>query len=441
MTDILIKALQLILSLSILVITHEGGHFLFAKLFKTRVEKFYLFFDPWFSIFKFKKGETEYGIGWLPLGGYVKIAGMIDESMDTEQLAKPAEPWEFRAKPAWQRLLIMLGGVLVNFISAPIIFWMILFVWGESYLPMNEAKFGLQYHEVMREAGFQDGDKILSINGEAVDTYKQIANAILFEDACTVSIEHGNGELADITMPHEFYRTILENDVQQLCAVRIPVVVDSVLKGTGAYAGGLIHGDSIVSVAGVATPTFDIFVDKLAEYADSIVPIVVVRSGANDTLSVAVDGLGKIGFYPYGPTRWMQLKHQEYSFLAACPAGISKGYELLCSYLKQLPLIFTKEGATKVGGFGTIGNLFPSSWNWEIFWFNTAFLALILAVMNVLPIPALDGGHVLFVLYEMISGRKPSDKFLEYAQVVGMVLIFGLVIYANGNDIIRAIFD
>ena len=439
--DILIKVLQVVLSISILVITHEGGHFFFAKLFKTRVEKFYLFFDPWFSLFKFKKGETEYGIGWLPLGGYVKIAGMIDESMDKEQMAQPVQEWEFRAKPAWQRLFIMLGGVIVNFLTAPILFWMILYVWGETYMPYNEAKYGLQYHQVMIEAGFQNGDKILSINGNEVSTYKEIANTILFEDECVVGILRDDSVKMDIKMPHEFYRTILREDVSKLCAIRCPVVIDSVVANGGAAEGGMMTNDSVVSVAGKDIWAVDEFVDIVQASKDTILPMVVVRDQVRDTLNIRVDESGLIGVSLCMPTRWIEPKHRQFGFWEACPAGIEKGYDLLCNYLKQIPLLFTKEGATKVGGFGTIGKLFPSTWDWESFWFNTAFLAIMLAVMNILPIPALDGGHVLFLLVEIVTRRKPSDKFLEYAQTVGMILLLALMLYANGGDIIRAIFD
>lgn len=436
--DIAIKALQLILSLSILVITHEAGHFFFAKLFKTRVEKFYLFFDPWFSLFKFKKGETEYGIGWLPLGGYVKISGMIDESMDKEQLAQEPQPWEFRSKPAWQRLLIMLGGVLVNAITAPIIFWMVLFTWGESYLPINDAK--LVFHPVMHEAGFVDGDRIVGVNGVAVDTYKDIANPILLENQCTINIIRDEKEMC-IEMPNEFFRKVLDQDVQRLFTITTPVVVDSAITGGGAAIAGLQRGDSILSVNGTDTHTFDKFTKVLSELKDTTVNIVYVREGLTDTSAVKIDAEGKIGIYGYSAYRWYPPKHREFGFFEACPAGIMKGYELLTNYIKQLPLIFTKEGATKIGGFGTIGNMFPQTWDWELFWFNTAFLAIILAFMNILPIPALDGGHVLFLLVEIITRRKPSDKFLEYAQIIGMALIFGLVIWANFNDIIRAFFN
>ncbi len=438
--DILIKALQLILSLSLLVITHEGGHFFFAKLFKVRVEKFYLFFDPWFSLFKFKKGETEYGIGWLPLGGYVKIAGMVDESMDTEQLKQPVQPWEFRAKPAWQRLLIMLGGVMVNAISAPIIFWMILFTWGDSYLPLSEARYGMQFHEVMHQIGFEDGDIVTGIDGRECETLREVSNAVLFNDCHTVDIVRGDSAMW-VTIPDEFYRDILSNDVKYLMTMRMPIVVDTVMPDGGAAVAGMMRGDSIVGVGEKAVSTFDAFRAELVNYKDTTVEIAFVRNGEVDTLSVRANADGLVGIGGYGPEHWFTVKTREYGFFEACPAGIAKGYDLLVNYLKQIPMIFSKEGATKVGGFGTIGSMFPAQWDWESFWFNTAFLAIILAVMNILPIPALDGGHVLFLLVEIITRRKPSDKFLEYAQTVGMMLLLALVIWANFNDVIRAFFS
>lgn len=436
--DLAIKALQLILSLSILVITHEAGHFFLAKLFKTRVEKFYLFFDPWFSLFKIKRGETEYGIGWLPLGGYVKISGMVDESMDKEQMAQEPQPWEFRSKPAWQRLLIILGGVFVNALTAPLIFWMILFTWGESYLPINETP--LVFHEVMHEAGFQDGDRIIGVNNKPVDNYKDIANPILLENQTTINIVR-DGKEQTIVMPDEFFRRVLDQDVQRLFTITMPVVIDSALANGGAAQAGLQRGDSILFVDGMPTETFDKFQKAVSNKANTQIEIVYARANNIDTALVSLDADGKMGIYNCNATRWYKTKHKTYGFFEACPAGISKGCEMLTNYIKQLPLIFTREGATKIGGFGAMGNMFAQTWDWEIFWFNTAFLAIILAFMNVLPIPALDGGHALFILVEMITRRKPSDKFLEYAQMTGMILLIGLVLWANFNDVIRAFFN
>lgn len=439
--DILIIVLQVLLSLSILVITHEGGHFFFAKLFGTRVEKFYLFFDPWFSLFKFQKGETEYGIGWVPLGGYVKIAGMIDESMDTDQMKQPEQPWEFRAKPAWQRLFIMLGGIIVNLLTAPILFWMILYTWGETYMPINEAPYGLQFHQTMLDAGFKNGDLIVGVDGDSIETYKDVANPILFKDTCVINVVR-NGERIDIQMPHEFYRQVLANDVSTLLTVRVPIVIDSLISDGGAAKAGMQKGDKITSIDGKDVFSFTDLITELNEKTDTTITLTCIRkTGETDTLQVTTDSNARIGISLMPPSNWIPLKHRDFGFFAALPAGVSKGYDLLCNYIKQLPMLFTKEGATKVGGFGTIGKLFPTVWDWESFWFNTAFLAIMLAVMNALPIPALDGGHVLFLIIEIITGKKASDKVLEVAQTIGMVLLLALMLYANGADIVRAIFD
>lgn len=439
--DILVIVLQLLLSLSILVVTHEAGHFAFAKLFGIKVEKFYLFFDPWFSLFKFKKGETEYGIGWVPLGGYVKIAGMVDESMDTDQLKQPVQPWEFRAKPAWQRLLVMLGGVLVNLLTAPIIFWLLAFSYGDTYLPLSEARYGFEFGDALKSVGFQDGDYIVGVNGTPCETHKEVANPIIFDDQCSVDIVR-DGVNQSITLPHEFFRTILKGDGNQaLFAFRTPVVVDSILSGSLAEQCGLAKGDSIIMAGNVANPSYSQFTTALDSLKGQAAQLVVVRqSGDVDTLTANVGSDGRLGFFLCNPTRWFQTKTRTYGLFEAIPAGIVKGKELLVNYCRQLPMLFTREGATKVGGFGTIAKMFPGHWNWQAFWFNTAFLAIILAVMNILPIPALDGGHVLFLLIEVITGRKVSDKVLEVAQTIGMILLLALVLYANGADVFRAFF-
>ncbi len=436
--DIFLKALQLIISLSLLVITHELGHFFFAKLFHARVDKFYIFFNPWFTPFKKKIGETEYGIGWLPLGGYCKIAGMVDESMDIEALKQPVQEWEFRAKSTWQRLLMMLGGVLVNFVSALFIFWMLLYTWGESYMPLSEAKFGMQFPQVMQNIGFENGDKILGVDGKEVETVKQVTDPILFGECNKVNVLRGN-ETVDITIPQEFFRQILESETPYLLTFLMPVVVDSAMANLPAAQAGLTRGDSIIAIDNKPITGFNDFHDRLAYMADTQSDITFVRGNDTITNTVHVDAEGRIGIFVYSYDRWMTPKILDYNLLTALPAGISKGMSISSSYLKQLPMIFSKEGATKVGGFGTIGNLFPATWDWQAFWFNTAFLAIILAIMNVLPIPALDGGHVLFVLVEIITGKKPSDRFLENAQRVGMTLLIALVVYANFNDVIRAI--
>ena len=372
METFLIRALQLIMSLSLLVIVHEGGHFLFARLFKVRVEKFCLFFDPWFTLFKFKpkKSDTEYAVGWLPLGGYVKIAGMIDESMDTEQMKQPEQPWEFRSKPAWQRLLIMVGGVLFNFLLALFIYSMILFAWGDQYIKVQEAPLGMEFNETAKAVGFQDGDILLSADGVPFERYdgdmlSQIA------DAREVSVIR-NGAKASVYIPEDLMQRLLADSVR-FASYRFPYVIDSVMVNSPAAQAGIQAGDSIIALNGT-------------------------------------------------------------------PISFSLGVKTLKGYVGNMRYLFSKEGAKQLGGFGTIGSIFPATWDWHQFWYMTAFLSIILAFMNILPIPALDGGHVLFLFYEMIARRKPSDKFMEYAQMTGMILLFGLLIWANFNDILRFFF-
>jgi len=436
--EILIKAGQLILSLSILIIFHEFGHFVFAKLFKTRVEKFYLFFDPWFSLFKIKWGETEYGIGWLPLGGYVKISGMIDESMDKEQLKKPPQPWEFRSKPAWQRLLIMLGGVLVNFILAFAIYVMILFVWGKEYLPTENVKYGIVVDSLGREFGLQDGDKIVSVNGKKVEDFRKILSELLLNDPKVIKVER-NGELKDVYFTDEMIGEIIKQKTP-FFGVRIPFIVYDFVKDSPAQKAGMQKNDKIIAVNGSETLYFDEFAKKINEYKDKDVSITVLRNGKKLDLNVHVTPEGKIGVYPLADfDRLFDMKKVNYTLAQAIPAGIKMGYDEIGNYLKQFKLVFTPETKAyeSVGGFIAIGNIFPAEWDWRIFWSMTALLSIMLAVVNILPIPALDGGHVMFLIFEIVSGRKPSDKFLEYAQIVGMVILFSLLIYANGNDIIK----
>lgn len=437
--DFLIKALQLILSLSILVILHEFGHFFFARLFKTRVEKFYLFFDPWFSLFKIKKGDTEYGIGWLPLGGYVKISGMIDESMDKEQMQQPAQPWEFRAKPTWQRLLIMVGGVFVNFITAFAIFWLILFKWGESYIPANNAVYGFSFHPIAHEMGLQDGDRILKIDTFVIDNIQMVGRYLMLEEPSQMTVAREDSVFT-LPIPVDIKKKLLSEEVRMFADYRFPVVVDSVIPGMAAGEAGLLKYDSIYSVNGIETPFYNELIAQLSRNIGDTVNIGVYRGSESLTLPILVNESGKIGFGSKSPSEILGYTIVKYGFFEALPAGISKGVKILVNYVKQLKLVFTREGAKQIGGFGAIGNLFPAVWDWESFWYNTAFLSLILAFMNILPIPALDGGHVFFLLYEIITRRKPSEKFMENAQVVGMIIVFGLVLYANGNDLFRWLF-
>lgn len=435
---ILVQTAQLILSLSILVLLHELGHFLFSKLFKTRVEKFYLFFDPWFSLFKKKVGETEYGIGWLPLGGYVKISGMIDESLDKEALKQPPKPYEFRSKPGWQRLLIMTGGVLVNFILAIIIYASILYTWGESYLPAKNATYGIMVDSVANRMGLQNGDKILAIDGKPTDNFLSIVHDIVVYNAKTISIER-SGVLMDIEIPEASIAPLLKTSTPIL--PRIPFYINGFPKNSSAEASGLKVDDRIIALDNKAVPFYDEFRTLIPAYKNTKVPVTVLRE-RKDTLSfdVLVDAEGRIGVYAnMDPSRFFELKELNYSFIQAIPAGIKKGLRTIDSYLKQLKLLFRPETKAyeSIGGFIKIGSIFSKVWDWQSFWSMTALLSIILAVMNILPIPALDGGHVMFLLYEMVTGRKPGDKFLEYAQIAGMIIILSLVLYANGNDIIQ----
>ncbi|MFK7900846.1 MAG: RIP metalloprotease RseP [Cyclobacteriaceae bacterium] len=448
MEVILIKAAQLFLSLAILVTLHELGHFIPAKLFKTRVEKFYLFFDPWFSVVKKKIGGTEYGLGWLPLGGYVKIAGMIDESMDKEQLSKEPEDWEFRSKPAWQRLIIMIGGVTINVILAILIYAMTLGVWGETYLPNKNVKDGVWVmHPIMKKIGFQNGDKVLAIDDKPIENFSDIAPELFYGSVANVE---RNGEIVNLTIPKNFIEQLLDgNKKSGFFIPRTPFKVGDVVAGGNAAKGGLKKGDVITSVNDSPIKYFDQILSTLEQNKGQKVAVIVNREDKFDTLSIAVTDSGKIGFqaalYDFSDMERAGIydfESRKYGFFSAIPAGFSKAYATLGSYVKQFKVILNPStGAYKgVGGFAAIGGMFPPEWNWQIFWERTAFLSIILAFMNLLPIPALDGGHVMFLLYEMITGRKPHDKVLEYAQIVGMVLLFSLLIFANGNDIYRNFF-
>ena len=425
METFLVKALQLILSLSILVLVHEFGHFIFARIFKVRVEKFYLFFDPWFSIFKFKpkNSDTEYGVGWLPLGGYCKISGMIDESMDKEAMAQPPKPYEFRSKPAGQRLMIMVAGVLFNFLLALFIYSMVLFTWGDTFLPLKNVKAGMDYSETFHNVGFQDGDILLKADDTELerfgeDCFRRVLNAQ------TVTVLRGGVETV-IPIPEDMAQRVMR-DKKGFASYRFPMVVRELGKTESgespAAVAGLQPGDSIVSINGIVTPSFYEVGEVLAQNKDKDVLVGFYRAGIPQTFDM------------------YQTVTRKYGFFESFPAGVMLGVNTLKGYVSDMKYVFTKEGASSLGGFGTIGSLFPAEWDWHSFWMKTAFLSIILAFMNILPIPALDGGHVMFLLYEVIARRKPSDKFLEYAQVTGMFLLFALLIYANGNDIFRFFF-
>lgn len=443
METFLVKALQLILSLSILVLVHEFGHFIFARIFKVRVEKFYLFFDPWFSIFKFKpkNSDTEYGVGWLPLGGYCKISGMIDESMDKEAMAQPPKPYEFRSKPAGQRLMIMVAGVLFNFLLALFIYSMVLFTWGDTFLPLKNVKAGMDYSETFHNVGFQDGDILLKADDTELerfgeDCFRRVLNAQ------TVTVLRGGVETV-IPIPEDMAQRVMR-DKKGFASYRFPMVVRELGKTESgespAAVAGLQPGDSIVSINGIVTPSFYEVGEVLAQNKDKDVLVGFYRAGIPQTLTLHTDTAGKMGIYSVSPFDMYQTVTRKYGFFESFPAGVMLGVNTLKGYVSDMKYVFTKEGASSLGGFGTIGSLFPAEWDWHSFWMKTAFLSIILAFMNILPIPALDGGHVMFLLYEVIARRKPNDKFLEYAQVTGMFLLFALLIYANGNDIFRFFF-
>lgn len=440
MESFLIKALQLVISLSILVIVHEFGHFIFARIFKVRVEKFYLFFNPWFSLFKFKPkhSETEYGIGWLPLGGYVKIAGMIDESMDKEQLAQPPKPWEFRSKPAGQRLLIMLAGVIFNFLLALFIYSMICYKWGDTYLPLQNATAGMVFSEQAHEIGFRDGDILLSADGKPLERFSgETIRSVAEAKEVTVL---RNGTEVTLSIPSGLMLSLLDGGFADFMTFRQPVVIDSVLPGYAASRAGLLAGDSLIAINGLEIADFQKMTRLLEESKGHTIDFSVDRDGAVVVLPVTVDSLGKIGIHARGLADFYPLVTKHYSFFESFPKGIERGVNTLKGYVSDMKYVFTKQGASSVGGFGAIGSIFPPLWDWQRFWEITALLSIILAFMNILPIPALDGGHVMFLIYEVITRRKPNEKFLEYAQVAGMLFLFALLIYANGNDIFRYFF-
>jgi regulator of sigma E protease len=437
---VLIKILQLLLSLSILVIVHEFGHFLFARLFKTRVEKFYLFFDWPFAIFKRKFGETEYGVGMIPLGGYVKISGMIDESMDREQMKQPPQPYEFRSKKAWQRLMIMLGGVFFNFIFAMLIYVGVLSIWGETYLAASNVKYGILTDSTGYAMGLRNGDKIISVDGEPVDNFYSIIPDILLNERKVITVDR-EGARVNIPVSREFIPILLKNP--DIIDARIPFgpfVISEVADESPASAAGLAVGDEIIALDGNPFMWYDEFQSYLSTHRARSVIVSVRRGEELEDIAVTTTEAGILGVYRE-VANLLELSTRHYNFFEAVPAGISKGWKTTGDYLKQFKLIFAKDtkGYESLGGFITIGSIFPGRWNWQSFWNLTAFLSLILAVMNILPIPALDGGHVMFLIFEVVTGRKPSDKFMEYAQIAGMVILFALLIFANGNDILKLI--
>jgi regulator of sigma E protease len=463
MEAFLLKAGQLVAALSLLVIIHEFGHYIFARIFGIRVDKFFLFFNPWFylvkynpktkkwSFFKDKKDasqpaddapksekatwrDTEYGIGWLPLGGYVQIAGMIDETQDASKLSAEPQPWEFRTKPAWQRLLVMVGGVLFNFILAIVIYAGIAFTWGEQYIEFDKATAGFEYVDTAKKIGFQNGDIPLLADGEKIDAADH-DHIMKMVEAKTVTVLRNGKDSVNIAIPDNFIFQL--NDEKGFLGYRLPVHIAKVVNGEAAEKAGLKADDQLVSVAGVTTPSFTEFTAELLKNKGKEVEMGVIRNGQPLSVKITPSDAGKVGIQLKQITDIYPTKTIEYNFFQAIPKGIEMGCNQMVTYVSSLKYLFTSEGAQSLGGFGAIGDLFPESWSWFKFWNITAFLSVILAFMNILPIPALDGGHVLFTLYEIITRRKPSEKFLEYAQMVGMGLLFALLIYANANDIYR----
>lgn len=443
--EIVIKLSQFLLSLSLLIILHELGHFIPAKLFKTKVEKFYLFFDVKFSLFKKKIGETVYGIGWLPLGGYVKIAGMIDESMDTEQMAQEPQPWEFRSKPAWQRLIIMLGGVTVNFILAVIIYIGIAFVYGETYIANSEVKDGIMVaNPVGEQLGFKTGDKILKVDGAEIENFNDVAYNVLF--AKNVTIER-NGEVKQVNLPIDLIDKMMGGEKIPLFTLRMPFVVGSFSEDS-PNKDILKKGDLLLSINGQKVKYFDQVASIGQQNKGKTLTATVFRDQKVQDAKVTFNNDGKLGIFNAVPKTdnleklgYYKISKEEYSFFESVPAGISRSKDELGKYFAQLKAIFTPStGAYKgVGGFYAIFDIFPNTWSWLAFWNITALLSIMLGVMNLLPIPALDGGHVMFLLYEMVTGKKPGDKFMEYAQMAGFFILIALVLFANGNDIFKAV--
>ncbi len=438
--EIVIKIVQFIAALSLLVLVHELGHFLFAKLFKCRVEKFYLFFNPWFTPLKFRIGETEYGIGWLPFGGYCKIAGMVDESMDTAALKEPPKPYEFRSKPAWQRFLVMIGGVLMNLVLAIVIYTGMSMRWGDSYYTTRDinATYGFSFSEFGHQIGFRDGDRILSIDGTLPESYNDLRMSLLFDGVQYVEVARGDSALRIAMHPQYLATIITEADFIAPCA---PLVVDSLLAGGNAQAAGIAAGDRIMSVDGEAVSLYH---NRIPDFAGRTVTLGIVRekAGVPQTIekSVAVSAEGAIGIFLR--TNLIPVSTRTYTLAEAIPQGFRRAYTEAGTYFKQIRLIFTPEtGAYKqVGGLIAIGNAFPGTWDWRVFWALTAMISIMLAIVNLLPIPGLDGGHVLFVLYEMITRRKPSDRFMETATWIGLLFVLFLLVYSNGNDVVR-LFD
>ena len=439
MSPFAVKAIQLLLSLSLLIVLHELGHFIPAKLFKTRVEKFFLFFDVKFALFKKKIGDTVYGIGWLPLGGYVKISGMIDESMDTEQMQQPPQPWEFRSKPAWQRLIIMLGGVTVNLILGFLIYMMILFVWGKDTLSNEALPEGLQPSSIAAEVGFRPGDQVLGVDGTPLDNVLDVNRYLFLRHVKTVTVKHREGNTEKLNIPEDIGQQIFKSGELFSLVPAIPAVIDSVIPISPAARSGLLPKDKILTINNQPIHDWSDLGNTLDDQANQSITLQINREGEILQLDATTSAEGTLGVFPKRPQ--ITVTNKSLSLGESIRDGFAFGYWTLYDYVSQFQYIFTKKGASQVGGFGAIGNLFPPTWDWRGFWSSTALISIMLAFMNILPIPALDGGHVLFLCYEIITGRKPHDRFMEYAQMLGFFLLLSLVLFANGNDLYRAFFS
>ncbi|MBH2004726.1 MAG: RIP metalloprotease RseP [Sphingobacteriia bacterium] len=434
-----VKMGQFILSFSILVILHELGHYLPAKFFKCRVEKFYLFFNPWFSLWKKKIGETEYGLGWIPFGGYVKIAGMIDESMDKEQMDLPAQPWEFRSKPAWQRLIIMVGGVVVNVILAIVIFIGITWVWGEEQLPVKNLKYGVHVDSLAKTIGLQDGDNVVGIDGQPIENFGTLESEMVLKEAKKIQVTR-NGSQIDLAIPENFSKTIVkQKKFAGMIIPRYPVIIDSVGKSATITNGELRKGDTLIAINNQPCPYYNDFDAIKKRYSDSLVSLSLIRGADTIQVKALINDKGSIGFFAVSPYSILGTVTTEYTLLQSVPIGFNHCWETLDKYVTGIKQIFTGKvnASDSLGSVISIGNTFPGVWDWERFWTLTGIFSIVLAFMNILPIPALDGGHALFTIYEMISGRKPGDKFMEYAQMAGMILLLGLMAYALGLDFWR----
>jgi len=439
MSPFFVKAIQLLMSLSFLIILHELGHFIPARIFKTRVEKFFLFFDVKFALFKKKIGDTTYGIGWLPLGGYVKISGMIDESMDTEQMSQPAQEWEFRSKPAWQRLIIMLGGVTVNLILGFLIYMMILFVWGKNTLYAEELPLGMSPSPVAEEAGFEVGDQIINVDGKTLDNVFEINKLLFLRDVEQVRVKRRNGTQTTLYIPEDMGEKMFESGELMPLSPTTSTVLDSVISNSPADLVGLQPGDRLISLNDQNIEYWNDLGAIIKGKGKQEITLIIERERSRQTLQFSTDEEGTIGVYPKYPV--VNFNNEKLSLGESIVEGFDYGYWTLYDYVSQFQYIFTKKGASQLGGFGAIGNMFPDTWDWKGFWASTALISIILAFMNILPIPALDGGHVMFLVYEIVTGRKPNDKFMEYAQMFGFFLLMALVLFANGNDLYRLIFN